>query len=171
MTKWRHTLIAVVAGMLILGGSAASARGGGDDDVRTRLIGYEEVPAISSSGKGNFRAEISLRKQELDYRLEYSRLSTPVQQAHIHFGQFSVNGGISVFLCSNLGNGPAGTPACPDAGTVTGTLTAAQVVGPGDQGIDPGEFKELVKAIDAEIAYVNVHTDKHKGGEIRGQLD
>ena len=171
MTKWRHTLIAVFAGLLLLGGSAASARGGDDDDARTKLRGYEEVPAISTDGKGNFGAEISQRKQNLEYRLEYSRLSAPVQQAHIHFGQFSVNGGISVFLCTNLGNGPAGTPACPNSGTVRGTLTAAQVVGPGDQGIAPGEFDELVEAIDAGIAYVNVHTDKHPGGEIRGQLD
>lgn len=171
MTKWRHTLIAVFAGLLLLGGSAASARGDHDDDARTKLRGYEEVPAISTDGKGNFRAEISQRKQNLEYRLEYSRLSAPVQQAHIHFGQFSVNGGISVFLCTNLGNGPAGTPACPNSGTVRGTLTAAQVVGPGDQGIAPGEFDELVEAIDAGIAYVNVHTDKHPGGEIRGQLD
>ena len=94
-----------------------------------------------------------------------------MQQAHIHFGQFAVNGGISVFLCSNLGNGPVGTPECPDSGTVKGTLTAADVVGPAAQGIDPGEFDELVAAIKAGIAYVNVHTDKFEGGEIRGQLD
>jgi CHRD domain len=171
MTKWRHILIAAVAGLLLLGGSAASARGGDDDDTRTRLLGYEEVPAISTGGKGNFRAEISQRNQELEYRLQYQGLSAPVQQAHIHFGQFAVNGGISVFLCSNLGNGPAGTPECPDSGTVRGTLTAAQVVGPGAQGIDPGDFDKLVDAIDAEIAYVNVHTDLYTGGEIRGQLD
>ena len=36
-----------------------------------------------------------------------------------------VNGGISVFLCTNLGNGPAGTQACPQEGTVTGTFTAS----------------------------------------------
>ncbi len=171
MTKWRHTLIAIGAGLLIIGGSAASARGGDDDDTRTRLIGYEEVPAVSTQGKGTFRAEISQRDQELDYRLQYRGLSAPVQQAHIHFGQFAVNGGVSVFLCSNLGNGPVGTPACPDSGTVKGTLTAADVVGPADQGIDPGEFKELAAAIRAGIAYVNVHTDKFEGGEIRGQLD
>jgi hypothetical protein len=171
MTKWRHTLIAIGAGLLILGGSAASARGGDDDDTRTRLIGYEEVSAVSTQGKGSFRAEISQRDQELDYRLQYRGLSAPVQQAHIHFGQFSVNGGISVFLCSNLGNGPDGTPECPDSGTVEGTLTAADVVGPALQGIGPGEFNELVAAIEAEIAYVNVHTDMFTGGEIRGQLD
>lgn len=92
-------------------------------------------------------------------------------QAHIHFGQFAVNGGISVFLCSNLTDPPPGTPACPNSGTVSGTLTAASVIGPAGQGIAAGEFEELVEAIDAGIAYVNVHTTMFPTGEIRGQLD
>ena len=36
----------------------------------------------------------------------------------------SVNGGISFFLCSNLGNGPAGTQACPAGpAELTGVIT------------------------------------------------
>lgn len=172
MRKWRHTLVAACAGLLILGGTAASARGGDDEDARTKLIGYEEVPAVSTDGKGSFKAEISRRDGELHYRLRYSGLSTRALQSHIHFGQLAVNGGISAFLCTNLGNGPVGTPTCPEGGgTVTGTVTAEDVVGPSGQGIDAGEFDELVAAIKAEVAYVNVHTEKFPGGEIRGQLD
>jgi len=78
--------------------------------------------------------------------------------------------GFSVFLCSNLGNGPAGTPKCPQSGQVTGTITAAQVIGPEGQGISPGEFGELLRAIRAGVAYVNVHSDNFPAGEIRGQL-
>ncbi len=170
MTKWRHTLFAVLAGLLILGGSAASARGGGGD-TRTHLTGYEEVPAISTTGEGSFRAEFSTRDDKLDFRLSYGRLSTPVEQAHIHFGQLSVNGGVAIFLCSDLNNGPVGTPPCPDSGVVRGTVTADDVVAVAGQGIDPGEFDEVVAAIKAGVAYVNVHTTKFKGGEIRGQLD
>jgi hypothetical protein len=41
-----------------------------------------------------------------------------------------------VFLCTNLGNGPAGTQACPAApATITGTLRPADVIGPTGQGI------------------------------------
>jgi hypothetical protein len=104
------------------------------------------------------------------YRLSYRDLSTAVQQAHIHFGQRNVAGGISVFLCSNLGNGPAGTPACPQSGTVTGTITAADVIGPVAQGISPGEFDEVLAAIRAGVTYANVHTVMFPAGEIRGQL-
>jgi hypothetical protein len=38
------------------------------------------------------------------------------------------------------------------------------------QGLEPGEFDELVDAIRAGVTYVNVHTTKFPGGEIRGQI-
>lgn len=84
----------------------------------------------------------------------------------------SLNGGISVFLCSNLGNGPAGTQACPNpSGSVRGTITAANVIGPaGQEGIGAGEFDKLAQALRAGVAYVNVHTQQFPGGEIRAQL-
>jgi hypothetical protein len=43
-------------------------------------------------------------------------------------------------------------------------------VGPTGQGIAAGEFAELVRAIKAGRTYVNVHTTKYPGGEIRGQI-
>lgn len=80
-------------------------------------------------------------------------------------------GGISVFLCSNLGNGPAGTQACPAApATISGTITPANVIGPAPQGITAGQFSELIAAIRAGTTYVNVHSTSYPVGEIRAQL-
>ena len=76
-----------------------------------------------------------------------------------------------VFFCTNLGNGPPGTQACPANGTVTGTATAANVIGGANaQGIAPGQFDEVLAAIRAGVVYVNVHSALFPGGEIRGQL-
>jgi CHRD domain len=144
----------------------------GSRTVRAFLTGYDEDPlAFSTPGSGFFKATIDPKAHEIRYELTYSGLPTEVQQAHVHLGKSSQSGGISAFLCTNLGNGPAGTPACPaGGGTVTGTITPATVVGPSAQGISAGEFGELVDAINARTVYANVHTSERPGGEIRGQL-
>ena len=106
-------LAVIVAAPLLA--CAASAAIADEDRFSLRLNGYEEVPALSTAGSGRFRAEISRHDDAIDYVLSYADLQGNVTQAHVHFGQFSVNGGISFFLCTNLGNGPAGTQLCPPA--------------------------------------------------------
>jgi hypothetical protein len=134
------------------------------------LRSYEEVPALSTPGTGDFVATINGAGTEMNYQLRFSKLQGKVLQSHIHFGQKSVNGGIMIFLCSNLGNGPAGTQACPaDGGTISGVIQAANVTG-NAQGIAPGELFEIIQGIRGDVTYVNVHTDLFPGGEIRGQL-
>jgi CHRD domain len=134
--------------------------------------GFDEVPTLSSPARADFRARLNKEETEIAFSLKYAGFTTPVAQAHIHFGRTAINGGIMVFLCSNLGNGPAGTPACPATeGTVTGTLTAAGMVGgAAGQGIAAGEFAEMVDAIRAGATYVNIHTQQFPGGEIRDQV-
>ena len=139
--------------------------------LRAKLEGFNEVPAVSSVANGRFNAKLDASAGMIEYTLSYAGLEGMAQQSHIHVGQRNVNGGISVFLCSNLGNGPAGTQACPQtAGTVTGTIRTSDVIGPAAQGISAGEFAELVQAIEAGAAYINVHTTKVPAGEIRGQI-
>lgn len=172
--------------VLLLGAALTGTLGGhvwaNDDDNNDQggerggliatLRGVEEPPSNSSTGHGRFRATVSDDRTSIDYRLSYADLEGDVQQAHIHLGQRAVNGGIAVFLCSNLGNGPAGTQACPGPrdGVITGTITGADIVGPSGQGLEPNEFDELLRAIVKHVTYVNVHTTKHTGGEIRGQI-
>jgi hypothetical protein len=75
---------------------------------------------------------------------------------------------VAAFLC-----GGSTKPApCPNVqGVVTGTIGVNDVVGPSGQGIDPGEWDELVAAIRAGHTYVNIHTPRWPGGEIRGQVN
>jgi hypothetical protein len=82
-----------------------------------------------------------------------------------------VVGGISLWFCGTATNpGPAGTQLCPASGTITGTLTASNVVGPTGQLVAPGQLDEVIRAIRAGFAYGNVHSSVLPGGEIRGQL-
>jgi len=170
----RRVKLAICVALLgvVVTATAAVAGGSARDEFRAKLTGYEEVPTLSTPGVGTFRAAVSRTGDEIVYELRYAHLPTTVLQAHIHLGARAVNGGITAFLCSNLGNGPAGTPACPAApATVTGTITAAQVTaGAAAQGLDAGEFDELVRAMRARATYANVHTEERQGGEIRGQI-
>lgn len=140
---------------------------------RELLSGYEEVPAISTSGRGIMNARISAFENEIPYDLQYSNLEGNITQAHIHLGQSGVNGAISVFLCTNLGNGPAGTQPCPPSpGSITGTIRPADVTnGAAAQGLAAGQFDELVRAMRAGKTYVNIHTTMFPGGEVRSQIE
>jgi hypothetical protein len=136
-------------------------------DFKATLDGYHETPAISTTGTGTFTAKLSHDGSTLEYELTYSGLETNTLFAHIHLGQPSVAGGVSAFLC-----GGGGKPACPNTeGTVTGTVSAADVIGPIPQGISAGEFDELLKAMRSGVTYANVHTVSHPGGEIRGDIN
>jgi hypothetical protein len=136
-------------------------------------LGAGETGAILSTGRATLKLTLDKTAQTLTYTLTYSGL-TNVLQSHIHFGKKHVAGGIMVFFCSNLGNGPAGTPNCPDDGsgevTVTGTITAAGVVGPTAQNITVGDFAGVVAALASNTAYGNIHTKQFPAGEIRGQI-
>jgi hypothetical protein len=171
----RVLAVVMVAGAAVLAftaGSAANAHNG-SSSLNVRLSGYQEDPLVfSTTGRGTFRVDINERAQEVTYRLSYTGLEGAVAQAHIHLGGRAQSGGIMVFLCTNNGNGPAGTQLCPAApATVTGTLRPADVIGPTGQGVTAGQFDEFVAAIRAGKAYVNVHSSLYPGGEIRAQLD
>ena len=149
------------------------------DKIRAKLIGYSEVPSVSTVASGEFEARISRDEQFIDFELTYRGLQGTVTQSHIHFGQRHTAGAIVIWLCGTATNpGPAGTQTCPPSTatgvTVTGTLRAADVVVPpattGAQQISAGELAEVIAAIRAGAAYANVHTNLSPAGEIRGQI-
>lgn len=181
--RWRGLAVTLIAVLAAAAGTARLAYGhaerqSADDEDRSwsiqreRLTGYQETPlALSTTGTGRIAVAVNEQAQEIDYRLSYDALEGDITQAHIHFGARAQSGGISAFLCTNLGNGPAGTQSCPaDPATVTGTIRPADVIGPAAQGIAAGQFGELLAALRVGAAYVNVHSSLHPGGEIRTQL-
>jgi CHRD domain len=138
-----------------------------DGRFRARLNGFNETPSISTVAHGDFAARL-VNSSTLEFTLRYSALEGgSAAQAHIHLGQRHVAGGVSAWLCG--GGGQAACPAGASA-TINGTVTAANVTGPANQGIAVGEFNELVRAMRAGATYVNVHTPTFGSGEIRGQV-
>jgi hypothetical protein len=164
-----------VAGALV---SLAVALPAAAETVHAKLTGYEEVPAVSSPGSGDFRARIDRRRQTIAYELSYEETQGSVFQAHIHFAQRGVNGAIVVWLCGQApATPPANTPLCPTPdGTVSGLISADSTLFTGAAGqlLSAGEFNELVEAIREGATYVNVHTTAASGGvatgELRGQV-
>jgi hypothetical protein len=172
--KRRLTLVAVplvlAAGVLAVTNLPSGASG--SRNLQADLTGYEEVPAISTLADGTFRARFN-DDQTISWTLSYEGLQAPSTQAHIHFGAPRTAGGVTVWLCSNLASPPtpAGVKPCATTtGTVSGTITAASVVGPAGQGIAAGELGELVRALRSGLAYANVHSTQFPSGEIRGQI-
>lgn len=130
-----------------------------------------ETGAILSDGQGTIKLRLDKSAGTITYELSYSGLSANVTQSHIHFGRVHTPGGVMVFLCTNLGNGPAGTPACPPTGgTVSGTISAVNVIGPVSQHVTPGDFQAVTKALFARAAYANIHTMNFPAGEIRAEV-
>lgn len=136
---------------------------------RIQLSGAQEDPTVITDGRGS--ATLRIQGASLVYDVRYLDLESDIEQAHIHIGDDDTTGGIAAFLCSDLGNGPAGTASCPPApGRLTGAIVASEVIGPAAQGVPPGNIAKLIRAVRAGLVYINIHTVGSPAGEIRGDV-
>src|SRR4029453_10511922 len=128
------------------------------------LAGANEVPPINTDGTADL--QMTIQPGAITFSLTFSDLSSNLAVAHLHFPPSKVGGGVMIFLC-----GGGGQPACPAAtsGTITGTITAANVTGPTTQGIAVGDLDSALEAVRNDLSYANMHTANFGGGEIRGQ--
>jgi hypothetical protein len=165
-------LAVAVAASVGLSGLVAAAQGQGNRYSAT-LVPGQENPALAAPGGGTITLDIDETAGEIAYELSYEGL-VDVRQAHIHFEKPALNGGIMLWLCktaTNPGPTPATTPDCPvGSGTVSGTLLAADVQAIASQRLTAGDFEAAVQQIRDGLAYANVHTGAHLGGQIRGQI-
>ncbi|MDO8484077.1 MAG: CHRD domain-containing protein [Candidatus Limnocylindrales bacterium] len=163
--------MALITAAALAFGVAGAATANGDSNrnsFKANLGGYQEVPAISTTGTGSLKVSVNPAGTELSYTLTFSGLQGgSVLAAHIHFAQSSVSGAVVAFLC-----GGGGKPACPPAagGTVTGTIVAADIIAVPAQGIAAGDLAAVLKAMRHGVTYANVHSTAFPGGEIRGHI-
>jgi hypothetical protein len=109
------------------------------------LDGTQEVPAVATAGSGTAHFDLDPASRVLRWSVTYSGLSGPVTAAHVH--------------------GPAGPGH--NAGVLipfTGSLQASPITG--EARITPEQHTQLSSG----QWYVNLHSARHPGGEIRGQI-
>ena len=112
--------------------------------MKNALTGAQEVPPVTTSGSGTVDSTFDKSTNTLTWTVTYSGLSGPVTAGHIHGpAAAGANAGVVIPFTGDLSS--------PIKGKAT--LTAAQVAD-----LTAGRY------------YVNLHTAKNPGGEIRGQL-
>ncbi len=144
----RHTVLrtALAASFITValagcGGMMSSPK---TDMYEATLSGAQEVPARDSAGTGRAEVRYDPATNVISWTVTYAGLSGPATAAHIHGpGEAGKNAGVVV---------PFGNAV---ASPITGQVT-----------ITPAQYADLA----AGLYYVNVHSAKFPGGEIRGQL-
>ncbi len=132
-----------------------SAIGAGKRTFHVRLSGAKEVPKNSSHATGTARFTISRSGKSIRYRLTAHGLhGTPIL-AHIHLGSRTRAGGVLISLKLK----PFHLP-------VSGVVTKKSFTPEGNV----KTFAQAIRAIRAGRTYVNIHTTKFPGGEIRAQI-
>lgn len=114
----------------------------GSGAVSVSLSGAEEVPPVKVSGSGSGRFRLA---EDGSITGSVTTKDVAGTAAHIHLGDKGKNGPVIVPLDKN-----GDTFSVPEGRK----LTAAQV-----------------KAFKDGNLYVNVHTARHKGGEVRAQIE
>ena len=120
---------------------------------------------VISTGQGQAIFKISEDGTEISYKLIVANIEN-VTMAHIHCGEEGVNGPFIAWLFQMV---PA--PGVTVNGILAeGTITAADIISRPTCSGGFSTFEQLVERIRTGTAYVNVHTVKYGGGEIRGQI-
>jgi hypothetical protein len=139
----RAAMLAAGLAVLAWAGLAQAA----PQSFKVQLSGAQQVPPVESPGAGTADVTYDPSTRAVTWSITYSGLSGPATMAHFHGpAAAGKNGPVAVWL-SKQGS-PAESPLKGEA-----TLTPEQA-----QQFAAGEF------------YINVHTQAHPGGEIRGQV-
>jgi hypothetical protein len=144
----RKLLVVVLPATVLVLALASFASGGAraTSTLSAVLNAGQEVPhakGTMSGASGRFTGTLS--NGTLKWRLTFAHLTGPATAAHIHVGVKGKSGAVLVPLCGPCKSGASGTVKL--ANPVALSITSK-----------PG------------ATYVNVHTAKNPGGEIRGQL-
>ena len=127
------------------------------------LTGLEEVPepvVAETTGKARFEANEDRTELEFELEIENGVRILAGPGGHVHCAPFGENGDIVAFLAAGLTVGFNGDVR------IEGTLDERNILDD-----DCGEtIEELTESFFAGEAYVNIHSERNPGGEIRGRI-
>ncbi|MEX2458151.1 MAG: CHRD domain-containing protein [Actinomycetota bacterium] len=159
MTRVRS--VAALALVLLLSVAVPAAAAPFDTDFAADLSGGQEVPPVDTPATGAARFDvIDLGDQgEIRFRLGVFDIDEVVA-SHIHLGCPGENGPVVAFLFEGGPTGPV------NGRLAQGVIRRQHLVGP----LEGKHLGSLVRAMESNCTYVNVHTTEWPGGEIRGQI-
>lgn len=131
---------------------------------RTHLTGENEVPSVETDATGQAIFKLRNNGKELHYKLIVANIEN-VLMAHIHVGGPDENGGVLAWLY------PASPPPQLISGKTNGVLHEGVITSDDLTGsLDGKDLSDLLELMKEGQTYVNVHTEQHPAGEIRGQI-
>ena len=162
----RKNLLEVCLWMAVAACAFAQDHEQGQGQFKADLNGYNEVPAVLSTGSGQVTINVSSDQKSLEITLNFSKLAGVAQSAGLYLGYPGTTGGLMAPICGGT------KPTCPTgaAATVTATIAAADVPAIAAQGLTAGDLASVIQALANGAGYINVLTNKFTNGEIRGQV-
>ncbi len=127
------------------------------EKLNAKLSGQEEVPPVQTTGSG--KAWFKPMQDKVWFKVNVTDMQG-VTQAHIHTGKVGENGPVVVTLYKS------DTPQLINGKLAYGNITTNLLEGP----MKGKQLSDLATAMSNGSTYVNVHTEKHPNGEIRGQI-
>lgn len=165
-TTRRRFVQAVAGGGLALSATGvASASSHQPQHWLAVLAGEYQDPPVQTPAHGLAVFARSRDGDALRYTLLVANI-TDVTMAHIHLGTAGEDGPIVAWLYPAEGQSPRLIEGQFSGVLAEATVTADDLVGP----LEGEPMEELIAAMNAGTAYVNVHTEAHPGGAIRGQI-
>jgi hypothetical protein len=153
----RLLIVSLMAiGALLIPAGAAAERLPGSDHGGAPFSVTLASSVSDSTGSGSVRLTINPGQEEVCWDMHVSGLTTPIFASHIHRGNAGTNGPVVVPFFQSTPSTAAAFSGCATNNAIN--ITTSE--------------RDLLDAIIANPSgyYVNVHTTKHPGGEIRGQL-
>ena len=140
--KWIHGVSSGLAAFIAALVLASCAAMGGGDAVQVKMTGAEEVPPTQTSASGTGSVTVG---EDGSVSGSFKTQGAVIMAAHIHEGAAGANGPVIIPL---------------------------QKSGDNDWVVPPGAkfTPSQLASYKAGRTYVNFHTAKYKGGEIRAQL-